>query len=155
MGAVILLIVLGIILFIIEFLLIPGITIAAIGAALLTASGIILAFHRFGTKVGVIVLLFTLVSSVAIFALSLRARTWKRAMLHTNSDSKVADELGFENIREGDRGVTVGRMAPMGTIRVNDHTYEASSVSGYIDPGTEIEILKIRGSSITVKTLKQ
>ena len=154
MGTVILLIVLGIILFIIEFLLIPGITVAAVGAALLTASGIILAFHRFGTQTGVLVLLFTLISSAVIFAFSLRARTWKRAALDTKIDSKVADELGYENIREGDRGVCIGRLAPMGRIRVNDHSYEASSAAGYLDPGAEIEIVKIRGTSITVKPVK-
>mgnify|MGYP001348901731 CR=1 FL=1 len=154
MGAVIILIILGIILFLIEFLLIPGITIAGIGGAIMTLSGIYLSFERFGTSIGVLVLLFTLVSTLVMFAFSLRAKTWKKAMLTTNIDSNVAEELGLEKIHEGDKGETIGRLAPMGMIRVNGHSFEAKSIAGYIEPRTSIEILKINGSQIIVKPIK-
>ena len=154
MGVIILLIILGILLFLIEFLLIPGITIAGIGGAVLTLAGVYLAFDKFGTQVGVIVLLFTLVSSLVIFAFSLREKTWKKAMLNTNIDSNVAEDLGLDYIHVGDKGETIGRLAPMGKIRVNDHAYEAKSMSGYIDPHTPIEIMKIHGSQIIVKPIK-
>lgn len=154
MTAVIILILLGIFLFLIEFLLIPGITIAGVGAAIMTISGVYLAFDRFGTKVGVLVLLFTLVSTIVLFALSLRAKTWDRAMLKTNIDSSVTDELGLENLHEGDKGVTIGRLAPTGMIRVNETTVEAKSIAGFVDPRTPVEIVKIHGSQITVKPIK-
>ncbi len=154
MGAVIILIILGILLFLIEFLLIPGITIAGIGGAALTVSGIYLAFDKFGTRIGVLVLLFTLVSSLVIFVFSLRAKTWKKAMLKTNIDSNVAEELGLENLHEGDKGETIGRLAPMGMIKVNGHSFEAKSIAGYLDPHTTIEIVKIHGSQIIVKPIK-
>jgi membrane-bound ClpP family serine protease len=154
MGAVIILILLGIFLFLVEFLLIPGITVALIGAVVMTISGVYLAFARFGTKVGMLVLFFTLVSSLIIFAYSLRAKTWKRAMLNTNIDSNVSEEMGLENIHEGDRGETIGRLAPMGMIRVNTHSFEAKSMSGYLDPRTPIEVVKINGSQIIVKPVK-
>jgi membrane-bound ClpP family serine protease len=154
MGAVIILILLGIFLFLIEFLLIPGITVALIGGVVMTISGIFLAFDRFGTRVGVLVMLFTLVSSLALFAFSLRAKTWKKAMLNTNIDSNVSEEMGLEHVHEGDKGETIGRLAPMGMIRVNTFAFEAKSMSGYIDPHTPIEVVKIHGSQIIVKPIK-
>jgi membrane-bound ClpP family serine protease len=154
MGAVIILILLGIFLFLVEFLLIPGITVALIGGVVMTISGIFLAFDRFGTRVGVLVMLFTLVSSLALFAFSLRAKTWKKAMLNTNIDSNVSEEMGLEHIHEGDKGETIGRLAPMGMIRVNTHAFEAKSMSGYIDPHTPVEVVKIHGSQIIVKPIK-
>jgi membrane-bound ClpP family serine protease len=154
MGAVIILILLGIFLFLVEFLLIPGITVALIGGVVMTISGIFLAFDRFGTRVGVLVMLFTLFSSLALFAFSLRAKTWKKAMLNTNIDSNVSEEMGLEHIHEGDKGETIGRLAPMGMIRVNTHAFEAKSMSGYIDPHTPVEVVKIHGSQIIVKPIK-
>ena len=154
MGAIIILIILGILLFLIEFLLIPGITIAGIGGALLTVSGVYLSFDKYGTRIGVLVLLFTLVSSLVIFAFSLRDKTWKKAMLNTNIDSNVSEELGLEHVHEGDKGETIGRLAPMGMIRVNGRSFEAKSVAGYLDPKTAIEVLKINGSQIIVKPIK-
>jgi len=154
MGAVIILILLGIFLFLVELLLIPGITVALVGAVIMTVSGVYLAFVRFGNGVGSLVLLFTLVSSLVIFLFSLRAKTWKGAMLNTNIDSNVAEDLGLENIKEGDKGESVGRLAPMGMIRVNGKVFEAKSIEGYVNPHTAIEIVKIHGSQIIVKPIK-
>jgi len=154
MTAVIILILLGILLFLIEFLLIPGITIAGVGGALMTVAGIYLAFDRFGTQVGTLVLLFTVVSSVVIFVFSLREKTWKKAMLNTNIESHVGEEIGLELIHEGDKGETIGRLAPMGMIRVNGRSYEAKSIAGFLDPRTSVEVVKINGSQINVKPIK-
>lgn len=154
MGAVIILILLGIFLFLVELLLIPGITVALVGAVIMTVSGVYLAFVRFGNRVGSLVLLFTLVSSLVIFLFSLRAKTWKGAMLNTNIDSNVAEDLGLENIKEGDKGESIGRLAPMGMIRVNGKVFEAKSIEGYVNPRTPVEIIKIHGSQIIVKPIK-
>jgi membrane-bound ClpP family serine protease len=154
MTAVIVLILLGIFLFLVEFLLLPGITVALVGAVVMTISGVYLAFVRFGTKVGALVLVFTLVASLVIFALSLRAKTWKKAMLKTNIDSNVTDEMGYEHVHEGDKGETIGRLAPTGMIRVNNHSFEAKSMAGFLDPRTPVEIVKIIGSQIIVKPIK-
>lgn len=153
MGAIIILILLGIFLFMVEFLLLPGITLALIGAVAMTISGIYLAFERFGSKVGMLVMFFTLIVSLVIFIFSLRAKTWKGAMLSTNIDGKVSEGMGLEHIQEGDIGETIGRLAPMGMIKVNAHNYEAKSMSGYINPHTPIEIVKVHGSQIIVKPI--
>src|SRR5512137_1847018 len=114
MGIIILLIALGILLFLIEFLLIPGITVAGIGGALLTLAGIYLAFSNFGQQTGLIVLSGTLIITLVIFAFSLRSRTWRRVMLTTSIDGKMNEMPGDDKIRPGDKGIAITRLAPMG-----------------------------------------
>jgi membrane-bound ClpP family serine protease len=154
MTAIIVLVLLGILLFLIEFLIVPGITIAGIGAVILMASGVYLAFDNYGNQVGFFVLLATLFVSVVILTFALRAGTWKRIMLNTNIDG-IANEAPPEDaIKPGDKGLTLTRLAPIGKIKVNDIVMEGKSVAGFVDPGVQVEIEKISGSQAIVKPLK-
>ena len=154
MTGVILLILLGILLFLIEFLIIPGITIAGIGGVILTGAGIYLAYENFGSKTGSYVLIGTLIASVIILAFSLRAKTWKRVMLNTNIDGRVNESPAEGSIKPGDKGITVTRLAPIGRVKINDIVLEGKSVEGYLTPKTEIEVIKLTGSQVIVKPVK-
>jgi membrane-bound ClpP family serine protease len=154
MTGVILLILLGILLFLIEFLIIPGITIAGIGGVILTGAGIYLAYQNFGPRTGFWVLLGTLIVSVIILAFSLRAKTWKKAMLDTNIDGQANESPREGAINPGDKGITVTRLAPMGRVKVNGIVLEGKSVEGYVNPKTEIEVIKLVGSQVFVKPVK-
>ena len=57
-------------------------------------------------------------------------------------------------IKPGDRGIALSKMNPMGRIKVNDVVMEGKSVQGYLNPKTEIEIIKITGSQAIVKPVK-
>ena len=151
MTVVILLIVLGILLFVIEFLLVPGVTIAGIGGLVLTVFGVYKAFNDFGSTVGVWVLIGTLMMSVFVIAMSLRARTWNRLMLKTKVEGKVDKDITEDQIKEGDPGRSITRLAPMGKIEVNGIVREAKSTQGYIDEHTDIVVVSIKGTRITVK----
>lgn len=154
MTVIIILIVLGILLFVIEFLLVPGVTIAGIGGLILTVFGVYKAFEEYGPSVGVWVLIGTIVLSVFVIAMSLRARTWNRLMLKTNITGTVDRDLTDEQMKTGDRGVALTRLAPMGKIQVNDMVREAKSTEGYVDENTDIEIVSVEGTRISVKPLK-
>ncbi len=154
MTGIILLILLGIFLFLVEFLLVPGITIAGIGGLALTVFGVYKAYADFGPQTGVWVLGGTAVLSIIVIAFSLRAKTWRRLMLNTSSQGSVKDREE-DIISKGDRGTTLTRLNPMGKISVNDEVREAKSVEGYIDAHKSIEIVKIEGKVIFVKTVKE
>jgi membrane-bound ClpP family serine protease len=151
MSGVIILILLGIILFLIEFLIIPGTTVAGIGGLILMAGGVYLAFDNFGNQTGFIVLVGTFTVSVIILVIALRANTWKRIMLNTNVDSKVYEDADSDSIKPGDVGITMTRLAPIGKVKVNNISVEAKSISGYIDPHIEITVVKLSGSQLIVK----
>ena len=154
MTVIIVLIVLGILLFVIEFLLVPGVTIAGIGGLILTVFGVYKAFNDFGSSVGIWVLIGTILLSVFVIAMSLRARTWNKLMLKTNVDGTVDKDLTEDQVKAGDRGSALTRLAPMGKILVNDMVREAKSIEGYIDEQTDIEIVSIEGTRISVKPVK-
>jgi membrane-bound ClpP family serine protease len=155
MAVIIILIVLGILLFVIEFLLVPGVTIAGIGGLILTVFGVYKAFDDYGSPVGVWVLIGTILLSVFVIAMSLRARTWSRLMLKTDVQGTVDRNLTDEQVKAGDRGTTVTRLAPMGKIMVNNLVREAKSIEGYIEEHTDIEIVSIEGTRISVKPTKE
>ncbi len=117
--------------------------------------GVYKAFNDFGAPVGVWVLIGTILLSVFVIAMSLRARTWDRLMLKTNVDGKVDKAPTTEQMKAGDRGEALTRLAPMGKILVNEMVREAKSLEGYIDEQTEIEIVSIEGTRISVKPVNK
>lgn len=155
MTVVIILIVLGILLFVIEFLLVPGVTVAGIGGLVLTVLGVYKAFEDFGSTVGIWVLIGTLMLSVFVIAMSLRARTWSRLMLRTNVQGTVDHDISEDQIKTGDRGTALTRLAPMGKVEVNGIVREAKSLEGYIEEHSKIEVVAVEGTRISVKLLKE
>ena len=154
-AAIILLIVLGIFLFVVEFLLVPGVTIAGIGGAILMAVAVYSAYKTHGNAVGNYTLVATLALSIAGFAYALRPKTWKRLMLSKNIEGKV--EVGLENdtIKAGDRGEAITRMAPVGKVLVNDIVVEGKSQKGFLDEHTPIEVIKVLNTQVIVKPIKE
>lgn len=155
MTVVLILIVLGILLFVIEFLLVPGVTIAGIGGLVLTVFGVYKAFNDFGTSTGVWVLIGTLMLSAFVIAMSLRARTWNRLMLKTDIKGTVDTAPTQDQIKAGDRGTALTRLAPMGKVLVNDYVREAKSIEGFVDEHTDIEVVSVEGTRISVKPIKE
>ncbi len=155
MTVIIILIVLGILLFVIEFLLVPGVTVAGIGGLVLTVFGVYKAFNDFGSAVGAWVLIGTILLSVFVIAMSLRARTWNRLMLKTDIKGTVDKDLTEDQVKKGDLGTALTRLAPMGKILVNDLVREAKSTEGYVDEHSKIEIVSIKGTRISVKPVKK
>ena len=155
MATVIILIILGILLFVIEFLLVPGVTIAGIGGLILTVFGVYKAFNDFGTTIGIWVLIGTMMLSVFVIAMSLRARTWNRLMLRTDIKGTVDTDIREEQIKAGDRGKTLTRLNPMGKVEVNGIVREAKSLEGYINVHSIIEVVEVEGTRISVKPIKE
>jgi membrane-bound ClpP family serine protease len=149
---IILLIVLGVVLLLLEFLVIPGITLAAIGGVLMIAGGIYLSYDHYGTAIGHWTVLATIVFCGGVLALALKSKTWNKIMLNAEVDSKV-DKLEEESITIGDQGVCMSRLAPMGKIKINKTIVEAKSTGAYIDEKSKVEVVGIVDKTVIVKPL--
>jgi membrane-bound ClpP family serine protease len=149
---IVLLVLIGIILLVLEFVVIPGITIAGIGGTILSFAGIFLSYKMYGNNIGSYTLLGAIVLFVIAITYALKSKTWKRVALNSEIKSKV-NVIDHENLHVGDTGIAVSRLAPMGKARINGITVEAKSTGIYIAENTEIEIIKVNGSNITVKPL--
>jgi membrane-bound ClpP family serine protease len=151
---IILLILTGIFLFAVEFLLIPGITIAGIGGFLFIAAGIYFGYNEYGSPTGHYIFAASLTLTVAGLYFMLRGKTWKRTMLNTNIDGKVP-EIDTLEINVGDHAITTSRLAPIGKIKINDTFIEAKSQTGFIDQKTEVEIVKVLKTNVIVKPINK
>jgi membrane-bound ClpP family serine protease len=153
--AIILLILLGIFLFIVEFLLVPGITIAGIGGAVLMGVAVYFAYATHGNTVGNYTLVASLILLVGGGAYALRAKTWRRLMLHKNIDSKVEVGLEEDKIKVGDRGECITRMAPVGKVLINGIIVEGKSQRGFLDQHTPVEVIKVLNTQVIVKSINK
>lgn len=146
------LIILGIILLLIEFTILPGITVAGVGGLLLFVYSVYLAFTSYGNLVGFLTLAFVLIASPILVLLLFKGKSGKKMVLNAVV-SGVANEINQEKVKIGDVGVTVGRLAPMGKIKVNEEVVEVRSTGAFIDPGEQVRIIHIEKSLITVEPL--
>jgi membrane-bound ClpP family serine protease len=153
-GAIIFLIILGIVLLLVEFLIIPGITVAGIGGFLCIGAGIFAAYYGHGVQVGNITLFSTLGAIILTIAVVLKSRTWKKVMLDSNIDGIAGDVKHDPNFQVGDRGRAITRLAPIGKAMINDKMVEAKSMTGFIDENTEIVIVKVQNTNVVVKPAK-
>jgi len=152
MTLIIFLILLGIVLFLIEFLLVPGITVAGIGGAILMVGGVIMAYHYHGTSAGNYTLIGTAVASFITIYFVLKSKTWDRIMLKTTIEGKVnVVEKEMVNVKVGDVGETVTRLNPMGKVLVNGEYFEGKSEDSFIDQRSKIEVIKVMRNKIIVK----
>lgn len=149
---IIILILLGILLFIIEFLLVPGITVAGIGGAILIVGSVIMAYHHHGPTVGNYTLLGTALISFLTVFIVLKSGTWRKIMLQKNISGKVnvVDQTGTD-VKVGDAGKTVTRLNPIGKVVINGNYFEAQSLNKYIDQKTDIEVIKVLSNKLVVK----
>lgn len=146
------LILLGVILFLMEVLVIPGLGFAGIGSFVLIAIGVVLSYQHYGTEVGNYTLFGSIVFFVGMTIYALRAKTWKRLTLELAMDSKV-NVIEKENLKAGDQGVAISRLSPMGKVMFNNKTYEGKSLEGYIPENSSIVIIKVTESNIIVKPI--
>lgn len=152
MGLIISLIIIGLLLLFAEILLVPGVGIAGILGLVSLGGSCFYAFNQMGGTVGAIVTAVNVALVVGLSIYVLRAKTWKRLSLDTNIDSKAVADTG---LAVGDRGVTVSRLAPMGSVRFDTELVEVKALEGFVDPEVEVEIVLMEDGKIYVKPVSE
>ncbi len=151
---IILLIFLGLVLLLIEFAVIPGVTIAGIGGFILLGISVYIAFTEYGTGIGFLTLASVMIASPILIYLLFQSKTGKKMILESLIDSKIETSVS-EKIQVGDSGKTIGRLAPSGKVKVNGEVLEAVSTGGFVDHNTEIKVLKILSNKIIVEPVNK
>ncbi|MDR0795232.1 MAG: NfeD family protein [Tannerella sp.] len=141
----------AIFLFLLEILLLPGITIAGIGGALFAIGGIVYAYS-IGSVTGHITLVCSFVLFIGFFAWLFRAKSFQRVALKANVDSTLTStrDLGLQT---GDEGITLSRLAPIGKARFGNQTVEAKTQGDFIDEQTQVVIVRIDGYNVVVEKI--
>ena len=138
LALIITLIVLGIAFLLLEIFFLPGITIAGIAGGLCLAAAAWLSFSYYGATVG----WYTVVAVVVIFSISvyLFIKTGVMDKISLRAEIKSTVEGKDTNIKVGDRGVSLSRLAP-----------EVKSIRGFVDADTDIEVIAADKQEILVR----
>lgn len=150
MGFIITLILVGLVLIFAEILLVPGVGIAGIFGLLSLGGSCFYAFTQIGTTAGTIVTVVNVVLVVAFTIWILRAKTWQKMALKTEIQSKAVPTESSV-LAVGDKGKTLTRLAPMGTVRFGDHAVEVKALEGMIDPDVTVRVILIEDNRIYVE----
>jgi membrane-bound ClpP family serine protease len=140
----------GILLLLVEFLIIPGVSVAGIAGFILIALGIYFAYSDHDAQTGHVVLGSTIALSVVTAVFAFRSKTWKKMSLDTTVDSKVLTVEG-ENVHPGDEGICISRLNPMGKVQINGQFFEARSHGEFITEGSTVVVVKLSGNTLIVK----
>lgn len=151
MGFIVMLILIGLVLIFTEILLIPGVGVAGTLGVIAMGGASYYAFCEMSTMTGYIVTGVNVVLLIGLTIYVLRAKTWKKFTLNTNIDSKAVPSEDVPVI--GDKGKTATRLAPVGMVRIGNHTFEAKALEGMIDPGVPVEVVLIEDNKIYVSPL--
>lgn len=149
---IIVLIILGFLLYFAELVLLPGITIAAVGAFCSLVGAVVWAFLEYDQAIAFWVLGVVLFGSGLITVFFLRPKTWNRVALKTEIKESVSPAVD-SRFNVGDRGHALTRLAPMGNVMINDVVVEAKLRSGYVDQGCAIEVIGFDNHNVIVRSV--
>lgn len=145
------LIVLGILLLLIEFFLLPGISIAGVGGVIFMVSGVIYSYIYLSSTAGNLTLALSLILLALAFVWLLKSKSLQKIAL-TADIRETVDNSDLKSLQPGDTGITVSRLNPIGKVMINDITVEGKSFDGeLIDEDTEIEVVRVESYNVTVR----
>lgn len=137
----------------VEFLVVPGVTIAGIGGMVAMIIAVILSYTVHGTVVGNYMLLGTVFTILLFLYIAFKTGTWRKVMLSDSVISRVEYGLKDTTIKAGDIGETVTRLNPVGKVLIQDQVYEGKSVGGFINEKTKVEVIKVQTNNVIVKQI--
>lgn len=142
----------GLVFMLVELLLIPGVGIAGFFSLASFFGACWYTFSYIGYSEGWWLAIAVIVLLVAMVAVILRKKTWKRFELDTEVNSQVNREP--ELLKSGDTGIAQTRLAPMGTGRFEATTCEVKSMdNSMVSAGTPIEVVEIVDNQVLVKPI--
>ncbi len=141
---------LGIFFIVLEIFIFPGFFVPGIAGAFLMLLAIYFAYINHSVWVGHTFMFSALFLSVIAIFIGLRPNTWKKISLATELEGNVATSKELD-VAVGDEAVTVSRLAPMGSIKVNGKRMEAKSKKGYIDENQTVRIVSVSRNQIVVE----
>ena len=136
------LIIAGLILFIIEVFLLPGISIAGIISAVCLLYANYYAFDTLGTIPGCITLTISAMGVIGITIWFMRSKTVDKLSLKKTIDYRPEPLKGLD-LKAGDEGVALTRLALIGNAEFNGRIIEVRSSGDFIEQKSRIRVERI------------
>jgi membrane-bound serine protease (ClpP class) len=142
----------GLILFVAEVFL-PG-GVAGVAAAVCLFAAAVAAFPAFGFKGGLVACMLVLGGAMAFFAL------WVRILPRTKMGGQiilstaVPEETNPLQSLIGKTGTAETRLSPAGVARVEGQRLDVVSDGAFLESGTPVRVVRVRGNHITVSRVE-
>lgn len=149
LATIILLIIIGIILVVLEILILPGLISGIIGSILIII-GILWMYKAYGATTGNYTAVLTAILTLSAVIYSLKSKAWQRFGLKDSLEGKT-NEVDKMELKEGDEGITLSALRPMGTVMINEKRIEAQTNGELLSTNTQITVLKVLPNKIIVK----
>ena len=144
------LIIAGLILFIIEVFLLPGGSIAGIVSAGCLLYANYFAFDTLGTIPGCITLAISAIGVIAITIWFMRSKTVDKLSLKKTIDYRPEPLKGLD-LKPGDEGVALTRLALIGNAEFNGRIIEVRSSGDFIDQKSKNRVERILDGIVLVE----
>lgn len=146
----------GLGLILLEIFVVPGFGITGIGGITCIAASIYFVFPspEIALTVMAVVMILTVIGGIVLIKIFGTSRIWHKISLETNLNA----ENGYTSHTDkselvGQKGVTITKLRPAGTILINNQKIDAVSESEFLEKDTKVEVIKVTGTSIIVKKL--
>lgn len=150
--SILVLVLVGLVLIYLELIFVPGTTILGLIGVVLSGIGVFIAFDKYGSTTGSLVLTGALVTSVLALVYSFRQRSWDRFSLKNTNKAKV--NAGYtKGLKIDMEGETLSDLKPIGKAEFDNKSYEVTSHGHLIEAGSHIKITKISGNKIIVESV--
>ncbi len=143
----------GIVLIIVEVVFIPGTTVVGLLGAAFVIAGVVFTYRQFGNDAGFYVLLGTGVATGAALYFSFRNGAWNKVSNKSAIESKVNEGL-TAHLNEGEEGITVSALRPMGSADFHGKIFEVKTSGEYVANAIRVKIVKIRVNDILVEPVQ-
>ena len=142
----------GLLLFTIEVFLLPGISIAGIASAGCILYAIYYAFDALGTIPGIITLIISAIGVIGITIWFMRSKTVDRLSLKKSIDYRPEPLKGLD-LKPGDEGIALTRLALIGNAEFNGRIIEVRSSGDFIDQKSRIRVERILDGIVLVEKI--
>ena len=143
--------IIGAVLIVVEALT-PGLSLPGLIGSILLFMGSVLAWYNYGLTAGLIVLLCSLLFTVAAVLLSLRSAS--RGKLSKSpivlSENTLAPELPNISALIGQTGKAVTPLNPVGEILLDGKRIDVLSADGFIAKDTNVKVSRTEGNKVFV-----
>jgi membrane-bound ClpP family serine protease len=146
--------IIAVIVFLLEIFVFPGLTLAGVGSVIFAIGGIVYAYYSERVLVGHITLISFLVIFTGLFYWVFKSKSLQQMSLKTNVDSTLVSPRSI-GLHEGDEGVTLSRLAPIGQVLFGQTITEAKALENFIDEQTKVVIIAVEGYHVIVKSIQK
>ncbi len=143
------LLLIGLFLTFLEVAVIPGFGLVGIAGLASCAAGIGVVWVNHGAMWGLVAILVSLPSLVAVFWLVSKTGITKRLVLTLNVDGDSSDVPELSHLL-GRTGVATTPLRPSGLAQIDDKRYDVVADGDFLEKGTPVRVSRISTNSILV-----